>query len=154
MTKRLSMILILLALSTAAIGQSYTAILTGAAEVPGPGDADASGLAVITIDGTTLRHNVWTQNIGTATAAHIHAGVAGEAGPVFIGLDHDNLTNGIATITADQADQIRANPAGFYVNVHNADFPNGAVRGQLTGGSSGEGSVVSYVPVVGKVRGA
>ena len=24
------------------------------------------------------------------------------------------------------------NPANYYVNVHNADFPDGAVRGQLT----------------------
>ena len=27
--------------------------------------------------------------------------------------------------------QILANPAAYYVNVHNADYPGGAVRGQL-----------------------
>jgi CHRD domain len=27
--------------------------------------------------------------------------------------------------------QIRRNPGRFYVNVHTADFPDGAVRGQL-----------------------
>jgi hypothetical protein len=28
--------------------------------------------------------------------------------------------------------RIRQNPENFYVNVHNADFPDGAVRGQLS----------------------
>ena len=106
MTKRFLNLLLLLALSTAAFGQSYTAILSGSAEVPDPGDSDGAGLAVITIDGTTLRHSVWTQNIGVATAAHIHTGVAGVAGGVFIGLDHNNLANGTVTITTAQADQI------------------------------------------------
>lgn len=154
MTRRhFPILLLLLTLSTAAFGQSYTAILSGAAEVPGPADTDGTGLAVITIDGTTLRYNVWTQNISTPNAAHIHTGVAGVSGGIFIPLDHTSLGNGVVAISAAQADQIRANPAGFYVNVHNADFPSGAVRGQLTGGSSGEGSVVSYIPVIGKVRG-
>ena len=27
---------------------------------------------------------------------------------------------------------IRQNPEGYYFNVHNGDFPGGAVRGQLT----------------------
>jgi hypothetical protein len=29
------------------------------------------------------------------------------------------------------ADDIRSNPSGFYVNVHNAKFPGGAIRGQF-----------------------
>lgn len=37
-------------------------------------------------------------------------------------------------MTASSTELVRdilANPAGFYVNVHNAEFPNGTVRGQL-----------------------
>ena len=154
MTKRFAILLLLLTLATAAFGQSYTASLSGAAEVPGPGDVDGTGFAVVTIDGTNLRYNVWTQNIGAATGAHIHAAAAGVAGDVFIPLDANALPNGSTTITAAQAAAIKANPSGFYVNVHTAEFPAGAVRGQLTGGSSGEGTATSFIPVVGKVKGA
>ena len=153
MTKRIAILLALLTLTTAAYAQSFSAVLTGAAEVPAA-DSDGAGVAVITIDGTTLRYNVWTQNIGSPTAAHIHSGVAGANGPVFIGFNVNDLTNGTVAITAEQANAIKANPAGFYVNVHNAEFPNGAVRGQLTGSASGDGTATSYIPVVGKVRGA
>jgi hypothetical protein len=154
--KRLAILLFVLALApAAAFAQSYSALLSGAAEVPGPGDADGAGLAVITIDGTTLRYTVWTQHIAAATAAHIHIGAAGVAGAVLVPLDHNMLFSGSTAITAAVADQIRANPSGFYVNVHNGDFPNGAVRGQLTAAAaSGEGTMTSYIPVVGKVAGA
>jgi len=151
--KRTAILLTFLALTTSVFAQSYSAVLTGAAEVPGPGDTDGAGLAVLTIDGTTLRYNVWTQNIAAATAAHVHSGAAGVAGPPVVTLDHNMLANGSVAITTAVADQIRANPAGFYVDVHTGDFPNGAVRGQLTGTASGEGSAVSYIPVVGKVPG-
>jgi hypothetical protein len=35
-------------------------------------------------------------------------------------------------VDAGVISDILANPAGFYVNVHNPDFPGGAIRGQLT----------------------
>lgn len=154
MMKRFAILLFLLALAPAALfAQSYSAVLTGAAEVPAA-DADGVGLAVVTIDGTTLRYSVWTQNIAAPTAAHIHAGAAGTNGAVLVPFDVATLTNGSTTITAEIANQIRANPSGFYVNVHNADFPGGAIRGQLTGAAAGEGTTTAFVPVVGKVRGA
>lgn len=153
--KRFAFLLFALTLlPVVALAQSYSALLTGSAEVPGPGDTDGAGLAVITIEGTTLRHNIFVQNIAPATAAHIHTGAAGVSGGVLLALDHNNLANGSVAITQAQADQIRANPAGFYVNVHNAELPNGAVRGQLTVPASGEGTSTAFIPVVGKVAGA
>ena len=38
-------------------------------------------------------------------------------------------------VTRSQAGALNANPGGFYVNVHTAALPNGAVRGQLFGRS-------------------
>jgi hypothetical protein len=152
--KRIAILLFLLALTPVmASAQSYSALLTGAAEVPGPGDSDGVGFGVVTIEGTTLRYSIWTQNIGAPTAAHIHTGVAGVAGDVLVPLDANTLSNGTTTITTAVANQIKANPSGFYVNVHNAEFTGGAIRGQLTTTTTGEGTMTAYIPVVGKVAG-
>ncbi|HYI11398.1 MAG TPA: CHRD domain-containing protein [Thermoanaerobaculia bacterium] len=152
--KRLATLLFLALMPLTAAAQSYSAILSGAAEVPGPGDTDGVGFAVVTLDGTTLRYTVFAQNIGAPVGAHIHPGVAGVAGPVLVGLDHNMLGSGSVTVTEAIANQIRANPSGFYVNVHTAEFPAGAIRGQLAASTSGDGTSTSFIPVVGKVRGA
>lgn len=155
MTKRIPILLLVLALMPiVAFAQSYSAILSGAAEVPGPGDTDGTGIAVITIDGTTLHYSVWVQNIAAPTAAHVHAGGPGVAGDPVVTLNVNTLGNGSTTIDGTLANQIKANPSGYYVNVHNADFAAGAVRGQLTGSPSAEGNRVSYLPVIGTAPGA
>jgi len=68
--------------------------------------------------------------------AHIHKGAAGVNGPIVVTLNTPDK-NGTSTACADidpaLAKDILANPQGYYVNVHNADFPNGAARGQLKG---------------------
>ena len=80
--KRTAILLLLLAFMTrTASAQSFSALLTGAAEFPGPGDADGTGLAVVTISGTTVTYTVFHQGIGTPTLAHIHRGAAGTANP-------------------------------------------------------------------------
>ena len=151
--KRIAILLLLLTLApAAAFAQSYSATLTGPAEVPGPGDTDGLGFAVITIEGTNVHYTVFAQNIGAPTAAHIHTGAAGVAGGVVVPLDVNTLTNGTATITQELANQINANPSGFYVNVHNAEFPNGAIRGQLAR-AEGDGLRTAWMPVIGKVKG-
>lgn len=152
MKRSIALLFLLALLPVAAFAQSYSAILTGAAEVPGPGDVDGSGFAVVTIDGTTLRYTVFAQNIGAATAAHIHAGVAGVSGGAIVPLNAATLANGSTTISSEVAGQINANPSGFYVNVHTAEFPDGAVRGQLAR-AEGDGSRTSCLPVIGKVKG-
>lgn len=152
--KRLTILLFVLTLlPAAAFAQSYSAILSGAAEVPGPGDPDGAGLAVVTLDGTTLHYSVWAQGIAAPTAAHIHKGAPGVAGDPVVTLNVATLGNGTATITDTLAGQIKANPSGYYVNVHTGDFPNGAVRGQLSAAPAGEGERVSYLPIVGKSQG-
>src|SRR5688500_6624766 len=83
-------------IAVGAAAQSYTAILTGAAEVPGPGDPDGLGVALITIEGTTVHYSIVPQNIGTASAAHIHPGAVGVAGGVAIGFNAATLTGGSA----------------------------------------------------------
>ena len=127
----------LFALPAWAAEETFTADLTGAAEVPS-GDEDGSGTATITIDvqAGTLCYEIEVADIEPATASHIHVGAAGVAGDVVIALDVDGFegsTSGCIEPMEDaQALQdITDDPAGYYVNVHTEDFPGGAVRGQL-----------------------
>src|SRR5215207_7632769 len=114
-------------------GRRLTATLTGAAEVPGPGDADGGGSAVITLNQgqNEVCFELTVTNIAAATLAHIHSGAAGVAGPVVVTLTPpaEGSSKGCVAAGADPIKEIRQNPANYYVNVHNADFPDGAVRG-------------------------
>ena len=107
------------------------------------GDPNGRGEAyVFGVDGdpTTLCYVLTVDKIGTATAAHIHEGSPGENGPVVANLAApadgnaaDCLTEGEAGKfpTGESVQAILANPGDYYVNVHNAEYPGGAIRGQL-----------------------
>jgi hypothetical protein len=119
----------------AAFAQAVTlsATLTGTSG-PTPGDPDGSGTASVKIDGTQVCYDVQVKGIGPATMAHIHKGAADANGPVVVPFkapDASGKVAACATASADVAAAIAADPGGYYVNVHNADYPGGAVRGQL-----------------------
>lgn len=122
--------------SAAAGGRPLTTNLTGAAEVPGPGDPDGSGWARITVNPGQGEVCWWleVEGIAPATAAHIHVAPAGVAGPVVVPLSPptDGSSSGCADVDRDLAMALIQHPERYYVNVHNADFPAGALRGQLS----------------------
>jgi hypothetical protein len=132
----------MLALGAPAYGQGrpFATTLTGAAEVPGPGDLDASGTAFITLNqgqGEVCFELSWAGIDGTVTAAHIHIGAATVAGPVVVGLfagtfAGTDTASGCVSASEELIKAIRQNPENYYVNVHSDVFPAGAVRGQLT----------------------
>jgi hypothetical protein len=117
-------------------GPRVQATLTGAEEVPGPGDPDGSGTAVIRLNKSKgeICYELSVSDISPAVAAHIHIGSAGVAGPVVVplGAPVTGSSSGCATVTPDLIKTISKSPADYYVNVHTADFPAGAVRGQLS----------------------
>lgn len=123
-------------------GRPLDAILIGATEVPGPGDADATGTAQLRLNSGQRRicyELTWRDVDGTVFAAHIHKAPAGQSGGVFQDLFVGRSFSGTGsdsncvTATRAQIKEIRKNPSGFYVNVHSRpSFPGGAIRGQLT----------------------
>jgi hypothetical protein len=118
------------------VGSGMRATMTGAEEVPARGDPDAVGTAEVSVVDRTdnLCYRLDVHNVGTPTAAHIHRGARGVAGPPVVMLDPpaDGESHGCLSVPSALVDEIEANPGGFYVNVHNAQYPNGALRGQLT----------------------
>ena len=105
--------------------------LTGAAEV-GSGDADGTGTfsAEVDADAGDFCYTVTSSKIGTPTMAHVHSGAAGANGPPVITLDPKGADLCMA-VEPDVLKPILATPENYYVNVHNAEFPAGAIRGQL-----------------------
>jgi hypothetical protein len=105
------------------------AVLVGGNEVPGPGDPDAFGLADVIAGGGEVCWLISVRDAERITAAHIHAGPAGVSGPVVVPLDP--IRDGCAEAKGRLVRFIKQHPEQFYVNLHNDEFPNGAVRGQL-----------------------
>ena len=135
----LVMALALMHVAPVAAGQAMghaKAMLTGDAEVPGPGDPKGSGTVQVTLnpDKGEVCYELSVANIQEATAAHIHEGAIGKEGPVKVALDAPKTgsAKGCTKADAPVIIAIMQDPTGYYVNVHNAAFPKGAVRGQLS----------------------
>lgn len=123
--------------------------LNGGQEVPAA-DPDGRGQAEV-----VLRPNqnlvCFTLNysrVGAPNRGHVHAAPAGSNGPIVLTLFDlvappapasdplfDQLElgriHGCVAATPDLIAAIKADPAGYYVNLHNSRFPAGAIRGQL-----------------------
>lgn len=123
------------AASQAVSGPNLAARLSGAEG----GDSDGSGTFTAEVDRETgqLCYELTASGIDEASAAHIHRGAEGESGPPVVGLDAPagGSAQGCESVAADLLAEIVGNPGAFYVNVHNAEFRAGAIRGQLTTGS-------------------
>ena len=109
--------------------------MDGAQERPGPGDADGRGSVFIDLKpgaGQVCVDERYQAIANPVQLMHIHTGAVGVGGPILINLT-PALNGGPRCVTADPADiqAVRTNPAGFYCNIHNMAFPNGAIRGQL-----------------------
>jgi hypothetical protein len=114
--------------------------LIGSEERPNPGDPDGFGAADFRIKGNKVCFRILAEGIAPVAAAHIHKAPRGEAGDVIVELFSHRGKNqtlpprisGCAKTTTAIAKDIARNPEDYYVNVHNADFPGGALRGQLS----------------------
>jgi hypothetical protein len=122
-----------------------SATLSGASEVPGPGDPDGRGRALVKLAGDRACFLLRWSGIQAPVAAHIHVGGRGVAGDVVVPFFEPvpgaaslpatlHAVAGCVDVAPELADAIADHPGRYYVNVHTADFPGGAVRGQLRRG--------------------
>ncbi|HEY6246853.1 MAG TPA: CHRD domain-containing protein [Pyrinomonadaceae bacterium] len=112
-----------------------TTNLSGANEVNHLGDADGGGVFRFSVksQGRQLCYELSTSSITEATAATINAGDSSSTGNVVIALEAPTRGQSQGCVSADAQTiaDIAADPSRYYVNVTNAEFPNGAIRGQL-----------------------
>ncbi len=116
--------------------RDFRADLSGAMDAQTAGDADGNGKAVLDADAETnkLCLRLHVARIDRITAVHLHAGPLG-----FSGADVATFTvpsggpsAGCVTVTKEVMTRIETEPQNHYVDVHTTEFPNGALRGQLT----------------------
>ena len=124
--------------STTSANKLY-ADMDGEQERPTAGDPDGTGVATITRKSKRLCYSITVKDAGlTFAAGHIHKGVRGKAGDVFVALFESPKTvsggklTGCHAATARQIAAVRSKPTNYYVNLHNSTYPAGAIRGQLT----------------------
>ena len=117
-----------------------TAKLQGKNEVPGPGSNKGKGDISVFLKAKKEKvcFNLEVKNLDTITASHIHKGAEGVAGPIKVTLI-DSQVAGTGTyegctenVKSKLIKKIAAAPEKFYANVHTLDYPDGAIRGQLT----------------------
>ncbi|WP_235937500.1 CHRD domain-containing protein [Marinobacter caseinilyticus] len=150
-----------LALGLSALAQAghtnhvLTVPLSGGDMVGSAGDMDGSGYGFVfgvDNDPKTLCYVIKVEGIQMVPvkkgmAAHIHEAAMGKNGAPVAALAGpedgdaaDCLTEGekgkFPTGEAGIVKRILENPSDFYINIHNPDFPNGAIRGQLQGAHS------------------
>ena len=119
-------------------GRPFNVPLTGAAEVPGPGDPNGSGTAALRLNlaQSQICYELKVSGVALpATGAHIHRAPATASGNAVVLLSApgaDGTSRGCTAVTKELAQEILASPEQFYVNVHTADRPAGALRGQLS----------------------
>jgi hypothetical protein len=117
-------------------GRPISTMLSGSTEVPGPGDPDGSGYFSMTLNQGqgTISYELYADDIEMPTGAHIHIGAAGAAGGIVVPLTPPvgGMSMGVLEVEPSLIKAIRQNPSAYYVNVHNATYPRGAIRGQLS----------------------
>ncbi|MGS2640712.1 CHRD domain-containing protein [Streptosporangium sp. LJ11] len=122
----------------------FAAGLLGRNEVPEPGkkvnDRDGVAIAKFRIHGNRFYYFVQWKRTDKPSAFHIHKGKAGKNGPVVIDLLSNGKIRGntsfgsVVVKDSSLLKGIKSNPRNWYANLHTKQFPDGAVRGQLTKG--------------------
>ena len=115
-----------------------SATLTGASVLPGPGDPDGAGTASVELnpEKAELCLTLTLSAVAQPTGIHLHQALQGQTGPVVVELPPPAEGSPPAPVcvpvSSDLSKKLRDEPAGYYLEVHTREFPDGALRGQLS----------------------
>src|SRR5262245_14028752 len=134
-------------------GTAFAISMTGEAESPA-GDPVATGNASVRLRSGQgqVCYQITAKNLPTAAAAHLHSGAAGASGPVVVPFatpDASGASSGCASANRALVAKVLKTPASYYVNVHTAEFPAGAIRGQLVGTADSAFGWIASINLVG-----
>ena len=130
---------ILAATAGAAMSPVVSSKLSGKNETP-KGAPAGSGIVTLHLNakkGTVCWDFKGVKGFAGPNAAHIHKGGAATAGPVVVPLGAAYKAKGCTKAPASTIAAIEGHPNAYYVNVHSARYPAGAIRGQLVAGMVG-----------------
>jgi hypothetical protein len=123
----------------------FTGPLTVAADGPQetgkPGDPDGRATGSFAVRGNRATFAITWTSLARPTFGHVHVGMARQRGgkiviPVFgVAAGLPGTLSGVAGtvdgLAPGVAQRINGQPACYYLRLHNAAFPDGAVRGQF-----------------------
>jgi hypothetical protein len=118
--------------------------MNGKQETPNAGDEDGTGSAEVTLKPQKGKvcFVIEFEDIENPTAGHIHKGLKGDDGPIkiefFEGEAQSSPIDDCVKAEEKQINKVAKNAERYYVNLHNSEFPDGAIRGQLKGGAPEE----------------
>jgi len=114
-----------------ASSNTFSALLSGDQEVPAT-TTNASAFGVIELDAVAKTiSGVLVANGIVGTAAHIHNGLPGVAGPVVFPLSGGPTVWTLAATSITDAQIADLKAGAYYLNVHSAAAPAGEIRGRL-----------------------
>jgi CHRD domain len=116
---------------------TFTFTMSGAQVVPGPGDPDGTANAALSLFFKKPSHvcaGTNPQNVQRPfTALHLHHAPAGDVRPEVTTLTGGATdASGCGPVPKKVLQDIQNNPEQYYLDAHNEEFPDGAIRGQLT----------------------
>jgi hypothetical protein len=132
-----AMVVSLAPASFAGTADQFTVPLSGDQVVPGPGDPDGAGGVFVTLGSKTgtICFFADTANISTPlTAVHLHRGLRGAVGQVIVDLygpSNDPDVSGCLNVGSALVRDISKHRNNYYIDMHNEEFPDGALRGQF-----------------------
>jgi CHRD domain len=120
-----------------AVADTQRASLTGAEIVSSSGDRDGSAQAEVSIANTLdqICYDINNpRNLADITSVSINRGLRGQTGPTVLTFTRANEGGWKNCVKRAEwlEDALEWKPGNYYVQISTTEFPNGAIRGQLT----------------------